>query len=114
MVDLPPLPKRDAATVEKREQEYKKWTGAPPAELANVHLRMPFDSHTLGATAPFQKWPKLRGRPTIVGGIELATIKPMGALAKWLVRGEKSEKGKKRKRGGDDSEEEELGEEESG
>lgn len=110
--DLPPLPKRDAETVEEREQEYNKWTGAPPAALASVSLRLPFDSYALGATAPLQKWPKLRGRPTLVAdpltdmdGVELTTIKPIGALAKSLATGERNVQGKLRKQQGGPGEE---------
>ena len=92
--DLPPFPTRDPAKLALRREENRAWSAAPPAKLANVHLRMQYDSYVLGTTAPPQKWPKLRGRPTIVGGVELATIKPMDVLAKKLAHGEKCEKGK--------------------
>ena len=72
-----------------------------------VRLRIPFDSHVLGGTGPLQNYPELRGRPTIVAhpltkidGVELATIEPIGAIAKGLVAGERQELGKKKK-GGD-------------
>jgi hypothetical protein len=117
--DLPELPKRDAATVAEREQEYNKWTGAPAAEQANVCWGVQYDSYALGATAPLQKWPNLRGRPTLVAhpltkieGVELGKIKEMDVLAKMLRDGEKKVEGKKRKRQGDAAEE--SGEEESG
>ncbi len=77
-----------------RQEENRAWSAAPPAKLVNVHLGMQYDSYVLGTTAPPQKLPKLRGRPTIVGGVELATIKPMDVLAKKLAHGEKCEKGK--------------------
>ena len=92
--DLPPFPTRDARTLELLQAENRAWSAAPPAKQAAVWSGLAFDSHVLGTSAPLQKWPKLRGRPTIVGGVELGTIKEMGALAKMLVHGEKSEKGK--------------------
>ncbi|CAH0379808.1 unnamed protein product [Pelagomonas calceolata] len=100
-VTLPDFPIIDDATLERRTAQNVKWSNAPPADLANVRLGTRYDSHVLGATAPPKDWPKWRGRPTIVAdpltkieGVELTTIKPMGALAKKLLHGEKSEKGK--------------------
>jgi len=93
-VDLPPFPTRDPATLALRQAENSAWSAAPPAKQANVYLRLPYDSYVFGTTAPPQQWPEWQGRPTIVGGVELATIKPMDVLAKKLAHGEKSEKGK--------------------
>ena len=100
-VDLPPFPTRDPPTLTRRREEYEKWTGAPAAQQANVCWGVQYDSYALGTAAPLQKWPKLRGRPTLVAdpltkieGGELTTIKPMDVLAWKLVRGEKSMKGK--------------------
>lgn len=106
-VTLGALPVRDAAEVERRQAANRAWTASPPAEQVNVRLRIPFDSHVLGGTGPLQNYPELRGRPTIVAhpltkidGVELATIEPIGAIAKGLVAGERQELGKKKK-GGD-------------
>ena len=98
---LPEFPIRDAAEVAKRQLDYAAWTAAPSAARASVHLRIPYDSYALGTTAPPpKKWPKWRGRPTIVAdplteieGDQLTTITPMGALAKKLVHGEKCMEG---------------------
>ena len=99
--DLPPFPTRAAAAVALRETENLAWSAAPAAARAAVWSGLAFDSHALGTAAPLQEWPKLRGRPTLVAhpltvvdGVELATVKSIGALAKKLVHGEKSEKGK--------------------
>ena len=93
-VDLPSFPTRDPATLTRRREEYEKWTGAPAAQQAAVWSGVSLDSYALGTAAPLQKWPKYGGRPTIVGGVELATIKPMDVLAKKLAHGEKCEKGR--------------------
>ena len=85
--DLPPLPKRDAATVAEREQEYAEWTRAAPADRAAVWSRIPFDSHQYGCTEPLQEYPLLRGWPTIVSDPTATTT--MEALAKALAHGEK-------------------------
>ena len=64
---------RDPATLALRQAENSAWSAAPPAKQANVYLRLPYDSYVFGTTAPPQQWPEWQGRPTIVGGVELAT-----------------------------------------
>jgi len=101
-VNLPDFPIIDDGTHAQRTAQYGEWTAAPAADQAAIWSGVPFDSYAFGTTAPPpKKWPKWRGRPTIVAdpvteieGVELATTKSMGVLAKKLVHGEKSEKGK--------------------
>ena len=100
-VNLEDFPIIDDETLERRTAQNVAWSNAPPAQQANVHFGIPYDSHALGTTAPLQQWPEWRGRPTIVAhpqseldGVALTTPEPWNVLAKKLVHGEKSEKGK--------------------
>jgi hypothetical protein len=116
-VALPGFPIIDDETHAQRTAQYVEWTAAPAAGRADVWSGVPRDSYALRTAPPLQKWPKWLDRPTIVGGIELTTIKSWDVLAKKLVHAEKScAKKRKREQEGCDSEEEEeeSGEEESG
>ena len=116
-VNLPDFPIIDDGTHAQRTAQYVEWTAAPAAGRADVWSGVPRDSYAWRTAPPLQKWPKWLDRPTIVGGIELTTIKSWDVLAKKLVHAEKScAKKRKREQEGCDSEEEEeeSGEEESG
>ena len=125
-IKLGHFPIIDEATHALRTARNVEWTAAPPAGRAAVWSGVWLDSYALGTTAPPpKKWPKWRGRPTIVAhpltdmdGVQLATTKPWEVLAKKLVHGEKLyAKKRKREQEGCDSEEEEeeeSREEESG
>ena len=104
-VVLGDLPIRDDAEVKLRAQEYKTWTGAPPAKQVAVWSGLAFDSRALGTTAPPKRWSEWLDRPTVVAaplteldGVELGKIKEMEVLAKMLRTGEKIVESKKRKR----------------